>query len=158
MSVHHSDIGIWCDGVGGFLPFTEKFTFYRAELLFQPKALSVSLTQLVHTEQDGMWTNECMMLYTAHMKKMKKKEITWGCLAVVWWLKMIFSCFYMSVDQAKGHKGLGGAWLLGLSTHLLLRHCLWRRKLSENLHQIRVANCSLSVFLFATGILFGGGS
>lgn len=116
MSVHHSDIRIWYDGVGGFLPFTEKFTYYLSELLFQPKALSALLTQLVHTAQDGMWTNECMMLNTAHMNLKENEERnnkgreTWGCLAVAWWLKMIFSCYCMNMPECWSGRGAQRAW------------------------------------------------
>lgn len=41
------------------------------------------------------------------------------------------------------------------STGFKFRHCLWRRKLSEDLHKIRVANCSLCAFLFCHRNSFG---
>lgn len=65
-----------------------------------------------------------------------------------------------SVAQLESDKRSGSVWLLGLSTlfqSLLCsdQHCLCRRKLSEDLCKIRVANCSLWAFLLCHRNSFG---
>lgn len=63
--------------------------------------------------------------------------------------------------QCCGWMDGGPGWVLSALFQSLLGpdcHCLWRRKLSVDLREIRVANCSLCAFLFCYGNSLGTGT